>query len=50
MRTRDRLNAAFAGGSLVFAALIGVLAGSWAAFFSVLGLALLANVLQREIR
>jgi hypothetical protein len=51
MGTRQRLNLAFASGSLVLAALVGVLTSSWAVFFIVLGLALAANVpLQREIR
>jgi hypothetical protein len=50
MRTRDRLNVAFAAGSFVLAGFVGVMASSWTVFFIVLGITLVANVLHREIR
>jgi hypothetical protein len=50
MRTRDRLNKAFLGGSLMFAAFVGVLTQSWAAFVIALLIGLAINVMSKEIR
>lgn len=50
MRTRDRLNKSFIGGSLVFAALLGVWADSGGVFVATAILMLTLNLLNREIR
>ena len=50
MRTRDRLNGSFFGGSLVFAALLGVWAESGAVFVAAAIFLLACNLLNNEIR
>jgi len=48
--TRERLNVAFIKGSLLLAALVGLMADSWGVFFIALVVALGWNVYAREIR
>jgi hypothetical protein len=50
MRTRDRLNKSFFGGSLWLATLAGVITQSWIVFVIALVIGLAINVLSREIR
>lgn len=50
MRTRDRLNWSFVGGSVVFAALLGVWADSGAVFVAAAIGLLVLNVMNNEIR
>lgn len=50
MRTRDRLNWSFFGGSLTFAALLGVWAESGGVFVAAALFLLTCNVLSNEIR
>jgi hypothetical protein len=47
---REKLNSAYAGGSVLIAALIGVLVQSWPVFLIVLAILLVLNVVAGEIR
>ena len=50
MNARSKLNLAFLNGSLVVAAVIGLLTGSWAVFILVLAILLAGNFLRGDIR
>ena len=50
MGAREKLNVAYLNGSLVLAAVVGVLAQSWSAFFITLTVLLGFNLYQHEIR
>jgi hypothetical protein len=50
MRARTRLNQAYFNGSLLIAALLGLLAQSWPLFFLALVMLLASNLYLREIR
>ena len=50
MSARKKLNIAFVNGSLVVAAAIGLLAGSWPVFWVALAVLLGANIYRGDIR
>ena len=50
MSARKKLNVAFLNGSVIVAAVVGLLFGSWAAFALVLALLLVGSLLAGEIR
>lgn len=50
MGAREKLNVAYLNGSLVLAAVVGVLAQSWPAFFLTLIVLLSFNLYRNEIR
>ena len=50
MNARSKLNHAFLNGSVLIAAAIGMLVGSWSVFIVVLVILLAGNVLRGEIR
>ena len=50
MSARRKLNAAFFNGSIIVAAVVGLLFGSWAAFALVLALLLVGSLLAGDIR
>jgi phage-related holin len=50
MSARQKLNAAFLNGSLIVAAVVGWLFGSWAVFALILVLLVVGNLVAGEIR
>jgi ABC-type antimicrobial peptide transport system permease subunit len=50
MSARRKLNVAFVNGSLVVAAAVGLLAGSWPVFWIALVMLLVANIYRGDIR